>query len=155
MITCLLVALVIAALTQPNAARLFAAVAFVGITIAHEFILSGTDGAMYYGTSAALDLSIIAITSKINPIPKMVLTLHKVCMVSIMANFAGWILWFLYLPPTLYDASFVVIYTITIVTLLGRSALDVGHFALHRWISCFLVNRRAWGHNTNQHQGTA
>jgi len=154
-ITCLLIALVIASLRQPNAPRFLAAVAFVGMTLAHEFFFSGSEGAMYYGTAAAFDLAMIAMTSKINPIPKMVLNLHKVCLMSIVVNFAGWVMWFLYLPPTLYDASFVVVYTLAVVALFSRGREDVGDFALDSWYSCFLLNRSSWANNSHKHQGKA
>ena len=95
-ITLLIYAVLIVAFLQPNAPRFFAAVTFISITLLHELLLSSYDGLQYYGSAALLDLAIIIITSGINPVPKMVLSLHKICIVSIIVNLAGWVLWFFY-----------------------------------------------------------
>lgn len=88
-ITYLMYALLAVAVFQPNAPRLFAAVLFVSIISLHELLLSDLDGLQYYGSAALFDLLIIVLTSGINPVPRMVLSLHRICFVSILANMAG------------------------------------------------------------------
>lgn len=138
---CLIIAM---AFIQPNAPRLFAAVIFVGVTALHEVFFSDYDGLQYYGSAALFDLAIIILTSGINPIPKMVLSLQKICIVSIVANLVGWILWFLYYPPLLYDLAFVVIYAWTLIILIKRNGLNVGGYSMDSWASCFRFNRNPW-----------
>lgn len=156
MITTLLIyAIAIVAFIQPNAPRLFAAVIFIGVMLLHELFLSGYTGLMYYGSAALFDLAIIIIISGINPVPKMVLRLHNVCIVSIFANLAGWILWFFYYPPLIYDAAFVAIYLWALITLIKRDGLHgmVGGYTVDSWATCFRFNRRAWVIHFNKDTG--
>jgi hypothetical protein len=149
-----LVFLVVAfAFLQPSAPRFFAAVSFVSITLLHELLLSDYVGLMYYGSAALFDLGIIILTSGISPVPKMVLTLHKICMVSILANLAGWLMWFLYYPPLAYDAAFAIIYAWTLITLINRDSLDVGGYTLDSWASCFRFDSSPWALYISKHTG--
>jgi len=152
-VTLIILAAVIAAFLQPNAPRFFAAVAFVGVTLTHELFFPTLDGLNYYGSAALMDLSIIAITSGISPVPKMVLTLQKICLVSILANLAGWILWTLYYPPAAYDAALLALYVWALVSLINRSGLDVGGYTVASWGTCFRFNRFAGLYNNYQHGG--
>ena len=152
-ITLLIYAVLIVAFLQPNAPRFFAAVIFIGITLLHELLLSSYDGLQYYGSAALFDLAIIIITSGINPVPKMVLSLHRICIVSIFANLAGWVLWFFYYPPLAYDAAFALIYVWTLITLIKRNGLDVGGYTLDSWATCFRFNRYSWDNYSYKHGG--
>lgn len=152
-ITILIASLCLVTLTQPNAPRLFAALVFVGVTLSHEVFLSNYDGLSYYGGAALFDLAIIIATSGIRPLPQMVLSLHKICLVSILANFMGWVIWFLYFPPIIYDISFVVIYTWALITLIKRSGLDVGGYTLDSWAVCFCFNSSTWRSYCSYYKG--
>ncbi len=143
-ITLLIYALVIASFLQPNAPRLFAAVIFMSPTLLHEVLLSCYEDLEYYGAAALLDLAIIILTSGINPVPKMVLSLHKICIVSIFANFGGWLLWYFDYPPLAYDVTFALIYVWALIILIDRDKLDVGDYTLDSWFSCFRFNRHSW-----------
>lgn len=138
--------LMVAVFLQPNAPRFYAAVCFLAITLSHEGIAGHLTGLAYYGSAALFDLLIIILTAGINPVPRMVLWLHRVCMVSIVANGIGWVMWYAYWPPYAYDATFIVIYLWALVTLLERDAADdMGGFTADSWASCFRfsVNPRA------------
>jgi len=152
-ITLLMIAIVIVAFLQPNAPRLFAAVSFISFLLAHEFFMYGYEGLQYYGSAALFDLAIIILTSGINPVPKMVLSLHKICMVSIVANLAGYLLWYYYLPLTAYNATFVVINVWTLIILIKRNNLDVGDYTVDSWSSCFRFNRNPWYVFINKNAG--
>lgn len=154
-ITFLIYALLVVAFIQPNAPRFFAAVSFVSIIALHEFLLSDLDGLQYYGSAALLDLLIIVVTSGINPVPKMVLSLHKLCIASILANALGWVIWFFYFPPLVYDAAFVLIYTWALIILIKRDGLHgmVGGYTMGSWASCFRFNTRAWRSYIHNHGG--
>lgn len=152
-ITYLFYALLIVAFIQPNAPRFFAAVSFVTVTLSHELLLSDLDGLKYYGSAALFDLAIIILTSGINPVPKMVLSLHKICIASILVNLLGWVIWFFYFPPLIYDLAFVVIYAWALYVFIKRDSLNVGGYSLGSWATCFRFNRSAWVSYFNKHKG--
>jgi len=152
-ITILMVLIIATAFIQPNAPRLYAAVIFVGATALHELFFSDYGGLQYYGSAALFDLAIIILTSGINPVPKMVLSLQKICIVSIIANLAGWVIWFLYYPPIIYDLAFVAIYAWTLITLIKRTGINVGGYTLDSWATCFRFNRYSWLNYSHKHGG--
>lgn len=152
-ITYLIYALVVVALIQPNAPRLFAAVVFVAVISLHEALFSPLDGLQYYGSAALFDLLIIVLTSGINPVPRMVLSLHRLCIVSILANMAGWVIWFFYFPPLAYDLAFVAINSWALFILIKRDGANVGGYSLDSWASCFRFNRSPWAVHFNQYGG--
>ena len=152
-LTGLLWVVVITAIFQPNAPRLVASVSFVSITRAHEFFLSETTGIGYYGSAALFDLATMAVLRGINPVPKMVLSLQKICIVSIGLNLAGWILWMCYLPPTAYNLAFIGIMLWAIVVLTIRDESDVGGFTMDSWGACFRGYYRAMPNYFRNHRG--
>ena len=141
--TILLTAIGVTVFLQPNAPRLFAAFIFAGLTLCHDIFLSHFDGLLYYGSAALLDLAIIILTSGIAPVPQMVISLHRICMASIAMNFIGWFIWFMYLPPVVYDSAFMFIYAWTLIILIKRNDTDVGGYSLDCWGSCFRFNWRS------------
>lgn len=74
----------------------------------------------FYAGAALINLLVVIVTSQINPIPSMLPKLHIVCLISIVFNALGYLLWYLYYEPFLYDISFVVIYMYTIILLNDR-----------------------------------
>lgn len=152
-ITYLMYALIVVAVFQPNAPRLFAAVLFVSIISLHELLLSDLDGLQYYGSAALFDLLIIVLTSGINPVPQMVLSLHRICFVSILANMAGWVIWFFYFPPLIYDLAFVAINVWTLIIFIRRDGENVGGYSMDSWASCFRFNRVTWLNYYHKHGG--
>tara|TARA_R110002051_G_scaffold187376_1_gene257050 strand:- start:308 stop:781 length:474 start_codon:yes stop_codon:yes gene_type:complete len=144
MITMLILLIFVAVLLQPNASRFYAAFLFAGATITHDLALSHLNGFAYYASAALFDLGIIALTSGINPIPKMVISLHRICMVSILLNFAGWLMWLFYLSPFYYDTMFALVYSWALIIMLLRNKTDVGDFTMPSWYSCFRFDLLAW-----------
>lgn len=144
MITNIIYILSAVSFLQPNAQRFFAAIVFSVITLSHDFFMSQYDGFLYYGSAALFDLFIIIITSGINPVPKMVIHLHIICMISILLNLMGWALWFFYYPPLIYNSLFIVIYLWSLVVLLRRDKDDVGGYTMDSILSCFRFNRGTW-----------
>jgi len=147
MITVLLSLIAVTVLFQPNAPRFFAAVVFVVITLSHEFFMSDFEGLAYYGSAALFDMGIIMLTSGINPVHQMVIDLQRICLASVFVNFMGYFIWLFYLPSTVYDMSFMVLYTWTLIILTERNGADVGGYRLDSWYSCFRFNRPSFfGH---------
>jgi hypothetical protein len=147
MITVLLIVIAVAVLFQPNAPRFFAAAVFVLVTLSHEFVMSDVDGLAYYGSAALFDMGIIMLTSGINPIHQMVIDLQRICLASVFINLVGYFIWLAYLPPAIYDMSFMVLYTWTLLILIERNGADVGGYRMDSWYSCFRFNRPSFfGH---------
>jgi len=147
----LLFAILLASVCQPSAERIFAAVVFITFTLVHEVTLSSTTGFTYYGTAALFNLLTILFTSGINPLPKMVLTLHRICLAAILVNAAGWVMWFLYMSPAAYNALFFALYVWVIITLIHRTGLNVGGLTMDRWHTCFCFNRLTWSKLLQSH----
>lgn len=149
----LLYALIVAAVLQPNAPRFFAAVLFMSIAMVHELFLSNLTGLQYYGSSALFDLLIIVLTSGITPVPKMVLSIHKICIASMLINAMGWALWLLYFPPLAYNVAFLCLSAWTLAVFTKEDKADVGGYAMDSWASCFCFSRAARTRYFNKHGG--
>jgi hypothetical protein len=137
LLSLLLGALVAAALLQPTAPRFFAAVFFIGVTFAHELLLSGLEGFAYYWSAAAFDLAIIFALGRLDSVPDLAVTLQRVCLVSIAANLIGWVLWRTYWPPAPYDYALVALNAWALTAFITGTKNDVvGGFGMDRWNSC-------------------
>lgn len=125
-ITYLLYALIVAWLFQPTMARRAAVGLFVFFTIMHELYLSEVDGLLYYGSAAFFDLLIILLTRNIRPLTDTIVNIHMICVISILFNYIGWIIWALYLPPLIYNWSFVMVYSLAVYAFLRMDDSNVG-----------------------------
>ncbi len=125
----LLIALLFCVIAQPTVVRGYVAILFVIVTMLHELVGVRLDGLAYYGSAALCDLAIIVLTSGLRPVPAMVSRIHLICLASIIVNAVGWAMWAAYLPPTVYDAAFVLIYLVAVVAMLKKDSSDVmgGH----------------------------
>lgn len=121
----LIAAICFAVLFQPTTQRFIAAAAFAAFILLHDLLLGWADGFAYYGSAALTDLIIVALLHKIDPAPKMSLSLMRLCIVSICTNFAGYLLWFSYSPPDAYNAAFLVINAVA-VWIMTRDVTNVG-----------------------------
>lgn len=138
---------------QPNAPRFFAAILFMSIAMAHELFLADLTGLQYYGSAALFDLLIIVLTSGISPIPKMVLSIHKICIASMLINAVGWTLWLLYFPPIAYSIAFLCLSVWTLAVFTKRDKADVGGYAMDSGASCFCFSHAARTRYFNKHGG--
>ena len=153
MITILIYSLFVIACFQPNKLRFAAAVIFAGVTVSHELLFSSLDGLAYYGSAALLDLLIIILISRLEPVTNTVLMLNKICLMSILANLTGWTMWFFYYPPTIYDVFYIFIYAWALFVLIKRDSCDVGSTVLDSGHinNIFDSNTRIFHHN--KHKG--
>ena len=131
----ILVALIaLASVMQPNSQRLFVGLAYSVLLIASDLLLSNSMGLLYYYGSAVFDVATIIIISRVAKVSSMVLTIQKICLVSILLNFFGWVMWELYMPPVMYNSLFIALYVYALLTLVRRSSIDVGEYTLgYRW----------------------
>jgi len=121
---------------QPSESRLYTGSVFIFMLVMHELIFGETDGLTYYGTAAAFYLGIMIFTAPAINVTKLVLNIHKICLVAIIVNAMGWIAWKAYLPPNLYNFASILLHTWGVWALLqgtrkedhgGSFKLDGGH----------------------------
>ena len=124
LLSALLGALVAAAVFQPTATRLFAAVVFVSVAWGHEIAFSHLTGLPYYASAGAGALAIIVALKLLTNPPRIALTLVRICLVSIVLNFTGWVMWWAYLPPEPYNAAIFCVFVWALATLLSRDKQD-------------------------------
>jgi len=128
---------------QRNATRFYAAAVYLFVAMVHELAFKDVDGPQYYGIAAMADLLIMILTSQINPMPRMVVNLHRLCLISIIANGIGWLMWFFYLPPDFYNGIFIVLYAWAIIILCERDHAGVDEFRADSWINHILGRDRS------------
>jgi hypothetical protein len=151
--TCLLLLIVLLVFRQPTAQRFYAACCFVVPTVLHDFIFAKYDGLLYYGSAALTDSISVALLSIIGSC-KLAYNLQRLCLVSILLNFVGWITWTSFWSPTIYNLSFLALYTTAALLMLRKEKADgVGDSTLVRrysnvqrdYSSCRADNHQARG----------
>ena len=152
-LTILLCIIAFLSITQPTAPRLFAALIFIILVFLHDLFLSDLDGFKYYATCALNNLLVIILTAGINPIPKMVIRLHVVCLIAALLNMIGYILWYNYYSSDAYDISFLVIYMYTAFIFIDRDIEHVGGFASSKWRACFHFHHSSMFHYLRKNKG--
>ncbi len=119
---------------QPTLSRAVVAGVFVFFIMSHEVLAYSLDGLMYYGSSSLFDLLIISIITKISFASRLCFQLQLICLASIFINALGWMMWFTYQPPDLYNWCFIVLNFYAVYCLItgepkhGRVATDDGGF---------------------------
>lgn len=154
-ITVLIYSLIPAAIFQKSVQRLFAALVFVGVIHLHHFSFTGLEGGYYLVSGALFSLGTIILTSGINPPPKIVLNIQKICIVSAICNLIGWVLWENYISSDYYNMSFVVVYGWAFFTLIERDKNDVGNYTIDGLRSCFRFNHHPIYRYLSQNKGQA
>ena len=140
-LTVLLLLLCIASLLQSTSSKLYSAVLFSSLALGHEVLFSDLDGLIYYSSDALLQLVFIYLSSRIEPTNTLTLYLQKIAIVIIVLDIIGWIAWTAYAPPTLYNFSFLLTYSATIIILIhNRDSADVGSTADSRWLPGIRLN---------------
>ena len=136
MIDTLLGLMLIAAVFQPTAIRAYGALMAAVSLVCLDLAYAETDGILYYGSSAVCDLVVVLALSCTRRVSLMLLRIQCIMLCAIVVNLAGFVMWWAYLPPGLYNAAFVVLYSWLLFTLVrGGKASDVGSTAPFRWRS--------------------
>lgn len=152
-ITVLIMLVVIATILQKDQANLSAALIITSLTLFHELFFSAYDGTKYYLSAALFDMAAIILLSRLNPLPKIALDLQIVSFVSILTNTMGWVVWFRYYPPVIYDLAYVVIYSWVLLLLIKRIRLHVGRYTGNSRSSRFQCNSSSRAIHFNKNQG--
>lgn len=101
----ILIGLLLAAYRGSRVAIVFTAANFLAWHIPDGLLL----GFWYYAGSALVDLALIFAVLRL-PHSRLSCPLATIGLFSIISNAVGWVLWFCYFPPALYDWSQTVIY---------------------------------------------
>ncbi len=153
MISILIYILTLVAVFQSDKERRTVAGVFCCFVLLHDIYLSQLDGFLYYGSAALFDLAIISILSKMHIIHNMVLKLQRICIVSIIVNIVGWMCWYQYLSPIMYDSSFLFIYLWTLAVLLQKDKhLDLGNAPVDSLCIGICGNIVTSNYNSHQHE---
>ena len=149
--TALLYAITLSVCFQRTAQNLYGAVIFVGAALLFELIGPSLDGWARHGGAAIINLVAILILSGVRTACWMVYRLKLILLLSMLVNFAGWIIWYFYLPPTAYDAGLVIVYSLALKALV-EGVGNVGDFTAHSWRTCFSspFNKSFFLHNKQQ-----
>lgn len=145
--------LLLAILYQPTAARMYAAALFVISAVAFDAYSVPLTGIEYYGSAAAVDLLVMILLMGVNPLTRTILTLQAVALLSIFLNIFGWVMWKMYQPPELYNAAFLVLYTVALIVLLMKDKRDVGGFDVDKWGACFSFHSHPCSKHINSYLG--
>jgi len=120
MIDYLLVAVALVAISQRDPLRREAATFFAAMTVGHDVTASGFDGFWYYFSAATVDLAVIVGLAYLPTNTRLIIDLQRVSILSMALNSLGFLLWLSYAPPTGYNLSFIVVYTLAVGAMLRR-----------------------------------
>lgn len=144
-------ALIVGILFQPSAPRFYSALVISVMYQIHSLFFWGADAFLYYGSAGLLELVAVFILAFVSNPPKMTIDLLKINLAFVFVNLFGYLLWFFYYPPLIYNVLCAVLYTLILITFILRDKKDVGNFAVHSWRSCFRFNRNLLSFNSTNY----
>jgi len=100
-ITSALIALTLASLLARNACGLL----FVAASFLHSTFLAHLDGFLYYGSAAFFAYLTLLLSSRS-------IVVQVICLISIVLNMFGYMVWYLYMPPTIYNYTCCILYIV-------------------------------------------
>jgi hypothetical protein len=96
--------------------------------------ISDTNFAAYY----LLDAALLAALSQVFVYNKQHAVYHFILVLGVIINAAGYVMWYNFIPPALYNLSFLGLYSVVIILLLSRCSYDAGNrTALHFFTGVF------------------
>jgi len=114
-------------LIQKIPARRFVACVIAATEALHYGLFNDLDGLMYYGSAALFDLLAIILIANLAIPTVLAKQMLYISVISIIFNYFGWVLWLTYMPPTLYNGSFIVLNLCTIICLIRKESGHGGH----------------------------
>lgn len=114
----------ILSLMQKTPARRFVGYVIVITEVLHYVLFNELEGLIYYGSAALFDLLAIILIVNLAIPSALAKQMLYISGVSIVFNYIGWSLWLTYMPPTIYNWSFIVLNLFTIICLIKR---EPGH----------------------------
>lgn len=125
--TYMLAVMTLAVLFQPTTDRFVTALLYGFAVVGYSFIGEHIDGAWYYLVGAGLDVALIAALGAIRTVSRLSIGLMIASCISIFLNAVGSVMWFLYMPPTVYNDSYYLLYGAAIILMTLKDPADVGH----------------------------
>lgn len=125
--TYLLAVMTLAVLFQPTTDRFITALLYWFAVVGYSVIGEHIDGAWYYLVGAGLDVVLIAVLGAIRTVSRLSIGLMIASCISIFLNAVGSVMWFLYMPPTVYNDSYYLLYGVAIILMTIKDPADVGH----------------------------
>lgn len=109
---------------------------FILITLFHEIFLSNLGGFWYYITAANCDLLIICILGQLSFRTRLSVNLQYLSVLSIILNLNGWLDWYSYKPPGVYNTSYLLYYLVVLLTIIygrhmGTTKVDSLNFSIY------------------------
>ena len=132
--------------------RASALLLFLLTSFIHHLILGSADGFLYYFSAALSDLFVIYALNRIKPAKMCVLYMQVICLAFAAVNFLGWVIWYLYYPPFVYNAICYLLYIIAIMIILKRGG-DGRGTSDHRMHPSFYLYRYQSGLGYLKNQG--
>ena len=147
-----LIAITLLVFYQPVGTRYNVAIIFASITLAFDCFCSSLPGELYYFCAAIADLGIVFCIYKLKTYDWLAESLQRLCLISVVLNLLGWIMYEMYLPPNLYNLSFIIFYgaSVIVLTLGGskrdntRASSDPARFFLDH-ITCHSIHQNKQG----------
>ena len=140
----LMYSLLLTSFYQYNAQRLYAVLVFCAEVLGYYFFLSHLEGFMRYFSGALGALVVIILTSGIRPLPKMVLNLQKICIISILLNVYGWVVADIWPIRLSYGVAFIILYLSCWFYFLQKDEDDGRGFGISEWMACFSIRHYSW-----------
>jgi len=138
---------------QPSQSRLYTGAVFAGILLLHELFFSASTDLMYYGMASLFYVGIIMLTAVAAPVTKLVLDIHKICLASIFINALGWVLWFFYFPPAIYNIAYIGLHCWAIYALMQRNRRKEDGFRTDWGSINFRLYANAWNKYLPDYKG--
>ena len=130
---------------QPSAPRLFAGIIFSVISIALVLVGPYLNDYLTYAVPAMSAVLVMILLSASMVVSKVVLSLHRICLASIVLNAGGYLLYESGESFLAYNAAFFLLYVWTIKVLLKRDGrLDATGFGVDSWRSTFSYTSSSW-----------
>ena len=135
----------ISACVQPSAPRMFAGVIFSVISIGLLLVGPYLNDYLTYAVPAMAAVLVMILISASMVVSKVVLSIHKICLFSIVLNAGGYLLYESGESFLIYNASFFLLYVWTIRVLLKRDGrLDVTGYGADSWRSTVSYASCSW-----------
>ena len=142
-------ALLVALILRPTVGAFM----FVFVAISHLIIADIFTDPAYYLSAALFDLFVINFLASMNRPTSKTLQLQWLSVVSLLTNFIGWGMWYAYLDPMMYNATFSALYLTAFIIILQQDD-DINGIGRNSIYSRIYSAIRSGGMVSGQHGAT-
>ena len=145
----LYVLMTVIAIFQNKWERSYSIMVIVLSNVSFYVVMSDTNSAWYFITAAMVDLLAIILMLPVSSKDRLSMWLSVVCGSSILLNAAGFVSWYNFREPTLYNYAYIALMVWAIILMITTKAPDVGNNRDYRLLSSFLFNRNSSRHDAD------